>query len=323
MVDTKRRPIRPTLLNWGLFIMFLPHLIAGPIVRLRQLMPQIDQRRVFQWRNLSIGLHLFTVGFAKKLAADPLGRIIEPVWAAPAQASSGALLLALLGFSAQLYLDFSGYTDMGRGIARMLGFRLPINFRAPFFAHTPAEFYQRWHVSLSNWIRIFVYDTLAVAVFRRVRGRRRQNHALFAVILLVMAIFGLWHGSAWHFVMFGVVQGLVIAGWAAVTKGRAPRITARLADKHLGLLQASWLVSLVLFRAASLATAGGYLLGLVDRGTWVSPDLSWCVAGMLAAILLQAVEYHVRRRPAREGLCAGCAARALVPCLSWPALLVS
>lgn len=302
VVDTKRRPIHPTLLSWGLFIMFLPHLIAGPIVRLRQLMPQIDQRRVFQWRNLSIGLHLFTVGFAKKLAADPLGRIIEPVWAAPAQASSGALLLALLGFSAQLYLDFSGYTDMGRGIARMLGFRLPINFRAPFFAHTPAEFYQRWHVSLSNWIRIFVYDTLAVAVFRRVRGRRRQNRALFAVILLVMAIFGLWHGSAWHFVMFGIMQGLVIAGWAAVTKGRTPR-TWRGWLTSLGLLQASWLISLVLFRAASLGAAGRYLLGLVDGGTWVSPGLLWCPAAMLAATLLQAVEYRVRRRPVARVLC--------------------
>ncbi|HUB46344.1 MAG TPA: MBOAT family O-acyltransferase [Acetobacteraceae bacterium] len=296
VVDTKRRPTQPTLLSWSLFIMFLPHLIAGPIVRLRQLMPQISQRRVFQWRNLSIGLHLFTIGFAKKLAADPLGRIVEPVWAAPAQASSGALLLALLGFSAQLYLDFSGYTDMGRGVARMLGFRLPINFRAPFFAHTPGEFYQRWHVSLSSWIRIFVYDTLAVAVFRRVRGRRKQNRALFAVILVVMAIFGLWHGSAWHFVMFGIAQGFVIAGWAAVTKGRAPRTTRGWMTSFV-LLQASWLLSLILFRADSLGTAGQYLAGLVDGAAWVSPGLAWCLAAMLAAILFQAVEYHVRRRP--------------------------
>ena len=151
--------------------MFLPHLIAGPIVRLRQFCRKSTSgKRVPLAESRRSACICSPSASPKKLAADPLGRIIEPVWAAPAQASSGALLLALLGFSAQLYLDFSGYTDMGRGIARMLGFRLPINFRAPFFAHTPAEFYQRWHVSLSNWIRIFVYDTLAVAVFRRVRG---------------------------------------------------------------------------------------------------------------------------------------------------------
>lgn len=301
VVDVKRRPVTVAPMSWTLFILFLPHLIAGPIVRLRQLMPQFEQNRLFRWRNIGIGLHFFAIGFAKKLAADPLGRIVDPVWAAPAQASSLALLLALVGFSAQLYLDFSGYTDMGRGIARMLGFRLPLNFRAPFFAHTPGEFYQRWHVSLSNWIRVFVYDTLAVAVFRRVRGRRRQNRALFAVILLVMAIFGLWHGSAWHFVLFGVSQGLVIAGWAMVTKGKAPRSRTGWWVSLLAL-QASWLFSLVLFRADSLAAAGQFLVGLVDGGSWVSPGLFWCPVAMLAALALQAVEYYVRRRPVARTL---------------------
>ncbi|HUZ62793.1 MAG TPA: MBOAT family O-acyltransferase [Rhodanobacter sp.] len=301
VVDVKRRPVKLAPMSWSLFILFLPHLIAGPIVRLRQLVPQFEQTRKFRWRSLSVGLHFFTIGFAKKLAADPLGRIVDPVWSAPGQASSVALLLALLGFSAQLYLDFSGYTDMGRGIARMLGFRLPLNFRAPFFAHTPSEFYRRWHVSLSNWIRVFVYDTLAVAVFRRVRGRRRQNRALFAVILLVMAIFGLWHGSAWHFVLFGVAQGLVIAGWAAVTKGRAPRSRAGWLASLL-ILQASWLFSLVLFRADSLSAASQVLVGLADGGHWFSPGLLWCPVAMAAAVAVQAVEYYVRRRPVARAL---------------------
>jgi D-alanyl-lipoteichoic acid acyltransferase DltB (MBOAT superfamily) len=223
VVDMERRRARVPGMSWALFIMFLPHLIAGPIVRWRQLAPQFTHAKRFRARNLSVGLHLFTIGFLKKFAADPLGRIINPVWSAPQHAGWEALSLALLGFYTQLYLDFSGYTDMGRGIARMLGFRLPLNFRAPFFARSPSDFYQRWHVSLSSWIRTFVYDTLAASVFRRVRGRKRQNWALFAVVLVVMAIFGLWHGSAWHFVLFGVLQGLIIAGWTLFTKGRAPR----------------------------------------------------------------------------------------------------
>lgn len=301
VVDLSRRRVAIPAMHWALFIMFLPHLVAGPIVRWRQLSPQFSDAKHFQRRNLTVGLHLFTIGFIKKLAADPIGQIIDPIWAAPGQAAWSALALALLGFYAQLYLDFSGYTDMGRGVARMLGFRLPLNFRAPFFAHNPADFYKRWHVSLSNWIRIFVYDTLAIAVFRRVRGRRRQNIALFAVILLVMALFGLWHGSAWHFVLFGVAQGLVIAGWAAVTKGRTPRSRAGWILSLL-ILQSTWLFSLILFRADRLSDIARFLSGLVRPAGFNDPALRWCLVAVVATLLVQAVDYHVRWRPVARTL---------------------
>jgi alginate O-acetyltransferase complex protein AlgI len=297
----RRRAVVPTM-NWSLFIMFLPHLVAGPIVRWRMLSPQFSDAKHFQMRNLTVGFHLFTIGFIKKLAADPLGQIIDPVWAAPGQARWSALLLALLGFYAQLYLDFSGYTDMGRGIARMLGYRLPINFRAPFLAHNPADFYQRWHVSLSSWIRTFVYDTLAVAVFRRVRGRRRQDRALFAVILLVMALFGLWHGSAWHFVLFGVAQGLVIAGWTAVTKGRSPRTRAGWLVSLLAL-QVTWLISLILFRSDSVPDVAQFLGGLVQLKGFDDPALRWCLIAVVGTLLVQAIDYHVWKRPIARALC--------------------
>jgi alginate O-acetyltransferase complex protein AlgI len=211
------------------------------------------------------------------------------------------LLLALLGFYAQLYLDFSGYTDMGRGIARMLGFRLPLNFRAPFFAHNPSDFYQRWHVSLSNWIRTFVYDTLAAAVFRRVRDRKKQYQALFAVVLIVMAIFGVWHGSGWHFVLFGVAQGLVIAGWVAATKGRAPRSRMGWLFSLL-VLQMTWLFSLILFRADNLSIVGQFLLGLGRQGTAGDPALRWCLVAVALTLLVQAVDFYVRRRPVANSL---------------------
>jgi len=299
-------------MSWGLFIMFLPHLIAGPIVRWRLLAPQFRHAKRFQTRNLQVGLHLFTIGFLKKLAADPIGQLIDPVWSAPHLAGWRAVTLALLGFYAQLYLDFSGYTDMGRGIARMLGFRLPINFRAPFFARNPSDFYERWHVSLSRWIRTFVYDNLAVSVFRRVRGRKAQSWALFGVVLVVMAIFGLWHGSAWHFVLFGVAQGLVIAGWAAFTKGRKPRsATGRIAS--LLLLQLTWLLSLILFRADNLTSVGQFLGGLARPGR-SDPALLWCLVAVAATLLVQAVDYFVRRRSVATSLrfVRGTAAGALV-----------
>jgi alginate O-acetyltransferase complex protein AlgI len=301
VVDIERRRLRVPPMSWALFIMFLPHLIAGPIVRWRLLARQFHTAKRFRWRNLSVGLHFFTVGFLKKLAADPIGRIIDPVWSAPQHSGWPALSLALLGFYAQLYLDFSGYTDMGRGIARMLGFRLPLNFRAPFFAYNPSEFYQRWHVSLSNWIRTFVYDTLAASVFRRVRGRRKQNQALFAVILLVMAIFGLWHGRAWHFVLFGVAQGFVIAGWAVVTKGRTPRSWMGWLFSLL-TLQLTWLFSLILFRGDSLSIVRQFVLGLGRQGAPGDPALRWCLVAVAATLLVQAVDYHVRLRPVATSL---------------------
>lgn len=301
IVDIHRRPSRVPAMSWSLFIMFLPHLIAGPIVRWRQLSPQFVSAKRFTPRGLTVGLHLFTVGFLKKMAADPIGRIIDPIWSTPDQVSGANLALALLGFSAQLYLDFSGYTDMGRGVARMLSYRLPVNFRAPFFAHNPGTFYQRWHVSLSAWIRTFVYDTLAVAVFRRFRSRRHQNRALFVVILVVMAIFGLWHGSSWHYVLFGVVQGLVIVGWAFFTKGRNPRTTWGWGVSLL-LLQATWLFSLILFRSDNLAMAGKFLAGLVRPSTQIDLVLLWCLVALAATVLSQAVDYYVRRRTVARSL---------------------
>jgi len=301
MVDIHRRRARVPVASWGLFILFLPHLIAGPIVRWRQLSPQFGFAKHFTSRGVRVGLHLFTIGFLKKMAADPIGRIIDPIWSMPDQVSGPNLALALLGFYAQLYLDFSGYTDMGRGIARMLNFRLPVNFRAPFFAHNPGAFYQRWHVSLSSWIRTFVYDTLAVAVFRRFRRRQQQNRALFVVILIVMAIFGLWHGSSWHFVLFGVTQGLVIILWSVTTKGKNPKTLGGWIAS-LTMLQATWLFSLILFRSNNLFMAGKFMTGLLRPSFHIDPVLFWCLAAVAGTMLSQAIDYYVKNRRVARSL---------------------
>jgi D-alanyl-lipoteichoic acid acyltransferase DltB (MBOAT superfamily) len=319
VLDIRRRkqPIRG--LDWSLFIMFFPHLIAGPIVRYRTLGPQFDGVKRLLRRNLTVGLHLFVVGYLKKMAADPLGAIIDPVWAAPAQASGTALLLALIGFYVQIYLDFSGYTDMGRGIARALGYRLPINFRAPFFAASPPELYQRWHVSLSSWIRVFVYEPMAMAVMRRVRSRRWHTLAILVVILLVMSLFGLWHGDAWHFVVFGLSLGVTIAVWAAVTRGKqATTVAGRIIS--ILCLQATWLFSLVLFRCDSLAAAGQFYLGLTRTTDVVYSGLQWSLVALVLTIPVQGVEYFVRRRSVARslrtlrGTWGGAAAMAVILC---------
>ncbi|HVJ53696.1 MAG TPA: MBOAT family O-acyltransferase [Aliidongia sp.] len=296
VIDVRRRRLPVRGLDWPLFIMFFPHLIAGPIVRFRQLREQFDYRKSFRARNLTIGMHLFTIGFVKKLMADPLGQMIDPIWAAPTHASALALILAVLGFYVQLYLDFSGYTDMGRGVARMLGFRLPINFRAPFFAANPPEFYRRWHISLSNWIRIFLYDNMAMAVLRRIRSRKVQGRALMGVSLVVMALFGLWHGGAWHFMLFGVTQGVIIVTWAAVTKGKPPRTWAGKLFSIL-LLQLTWALSLLIFRANNLQEVGRVLRGFFRSTVSDHPPIGWFAAALLVTLVIQAIDYNVHKRP--------------------------
>lgn len=303
-LDLKERGKVPPWRQWSLFMTFFPHLIAGPVVRYRQLAPQFTAVKVFHWRHISVGLHLFTLGFVKKLAADPIGRIIDPVWAAPSQASWLALTLALLGFYAQIYADFSGYTDMGRGVARMMGYRLPINFRAPYFSASPGEFFQRWHVSLSSWIRTFIFVKLSFAVLSRIRSRRWQYHAQIAVTLVVMAIFGLWHGAAWHFVLCGVWLGMMIAGWTIVTKGKAPKSLAGTVTSIV-LLQVCWLVALVLFRVESLPAAGTYAWGLLSAQKGAFADsLWWCLAAVAVVQASQAVDYCVWKRPVARSLVA-------------------
>jgi alginate O-acetyltransferase complex protein AlgI len=301
VVDLRRRKVTAGGVEWPLFIMFFPHLIAGPIIRFHQLRPQFDNKKVFCRRNLGIGLQLFAVGFVKKLAADPLGQIIDPVWSAPSAASASTLALALVGFYVQLYLDFSGYTDMGRGIGRMMGYRLPVNFRGPYLAVTPGEFYQRWHVTLSNWIRVFVFDTMSLAVLRRVRNRKAQKYALLPVVLVVMALFGLWHGGAWHYVLFGVLQGLIIIAWTATTGGNSPK-TITMTVVSTVLLQVSWAVSLVFFRASNLPEVSHFIGGLFLPGGQTDDLIGYVLPAFAGTLAVQAIDYSVQRRPIARSL---------------------
>lgn len=297
ILDIRRRHHSVNPMHWSLFIMFFPHLIAGPIVRFRMLQPQFVVLKIFRKRNIATGLHLFTIGFLKKMMADPIGKIIDPIWSNPSQASSLSLCLALIGFSAQVYLDFSGYTDMGRGVARLMGFRLPVNFRAPYLAASPMEFFQRWHVSLSSWIRIFVFDVAAMAVIRRMRNPKLQSYGVLVVTLLVMGLFGLWHGAAWKYVLFGIFLGLIITMWAAATGGKSAHSAW---GKFFGILvmQLLWLFSLILFRADNLKEAGQYFTGIFFGHMSAAPNsIWWCLVAFIGVLGTQAIDFFVGYRP--------------------------
>lgn len=208
-----------TDIKWGLvkpgrFIDFLLYsslftiFVAGPIERWERLKPQIEQPKIaFNWSNIDYGFGRIVLGMFKKLViADWLGYFINPVWSTPHHYSAGIGLLALLGYSFQIYYDFSGYSDIAIGSSKLLGIKIMENFNNPYLAPNISQFWRRWHISLSDWIRDYLFFPLS-------RLNSKRIWQMFLVPVIAMALCGLWHGSSWHFVWWGLMHGLGIAGY--------------------------------------------------------------------------------------------------------------
>jgi alginate O-acetyltransferase complex protein AlgI len=192
-------------LEYAVFILFFPHLVAGPIVRPRDFLPQLKRRHFFNWDRLQLGVQFFLLGlFKKTVLADNLVSVLDPVFASPAAYGSAACWLAVLAYSAQIYLDFSGYSDMAVGLAHALGFRLPMNFNMPYLAGNVTEFWRRWHISLSSWLRDYLFIPLG--------GSRGSTWQTCRNLMLTMLLGGLWHGASWTFVAWGALHGLLLTG---------------------------------------------------------------------------------------------------------------
>jgi alginate O-acetyltransferase complex protein AlgI len=186
-----------------LFILFFPHLVAGPIVRARDFLPQIKRRKHWDWVRLQLGMQFFVTGLFKKLViADRMALFVDPVFKDPAAYRQGALWLAVLAYALQIYGDFSGYTDMALGVAHMLGYHLAKNFNLPYIATNVSDFWRRWHISLSTWLRDYLFIPLGGS-----RGGRTQT---YRNLLITMTLGGLWHGASWTFVVWGLLHGLFL-----------------------------------------------------------------------------------------------------------------
>jgi alginate O-acetyltransferase complex protein AlgI len=250
--DAPVYPFRP----FALFVLLFPHLIAGPIVRHNELVPQfaLDPRREGLWRRLAIGLALFTLGLAKKvLLADKLAELVDPLFtsAAAQPLALGPAWTAALAFSFQLFLDFSAYTEMAIGIALLFGLLLPENFRRPYLATDLRDFWRRWHISLSNFIRDYLYIPL---------GGSRAGTARYVFATLVsMGLCGLWHGAGWTYAAWGLWHGIGLVCCRTWQRLKRPMPAA------LGWIvtMAFVLVGWVLFRAADFGTAASILSSLV------------------------------------------------------------
>jgi len=190
-----------SFIRYATFVSLFPRLLAGPIERAKNLLPQLHKMPRLCTRDVTDGLSLFTVGLFKKVAlADYMALYVDKVYTAPDQFQSPALMLATFLFCWQIYFDFSGYTDMARGVARMLGFRLMLNFNNPYLATGLGDFWSRWHISLSSWFKDYVYIPLG--------GNRKGKFNTYRNMFLTMVISGLWHGAAWTFVVWGAVHAL-------------------------------------------------------------------------------------------------------------------
>ncbi len=265
-IDVYRGRVTPTrdLGQFALYVSFFPQLVAGPIERAGKLLPQLVTRQPVTGEDLAVGVERILWGLMKKTVfADRLAIMVSQVYANPAAYSSPELLVATAAFAFQLYLDFSAYTDIAIGSARLMGIRLSENFNYPFLARTPSDFWARWHITLTSWFRDYVYYPLGGT-------RRRAPLRTGAAVLGVMGLMGLWHGAEWHYVAFGLVSAAVLLAHLALRVGT--RRKQLLGDYPWSPLLAVVIGNavifgiMVFFRAQDLPTAWAVFHGIAVNG---------------------------------------------------------
>jgi alginate O-acetyltransferase complex protein AlgI len=254
-----RLPAARSLGSFALFVVYFPQLVAGPIERATRLLPQLDAERQITWEQLRDGAWLILFGLFKKVVvADNMARIVDPVFGAAGPSGGVATWLAVYAFALQIYADFSGYTDIARGVSKWLGIELMLNFRRPYFSGNPQQFWQRWHISLSQWLRDYLYIPLG--------GNRGGPAKNYRNLILTMLLGGLWHGASWMFVIWGAIHGgllVVHRLWQQRISASALAGLRRLAAPLLGVLFFhavcfAW----IFFRARSMGEVGNVLSGL-------------------------------------------------------------
>jgi alginate O-acetyltransferase complex protein AlgI len=243
-VYMKRTHARRDIVDTALFISFFPQLVAGPIERASALLPQFEKRRSFHADRTALGISLLAWGLFKKLViADNVGMIVDNIFST-AQPGAAMLWVGVLAFGIQILADFSGYTDIARGSARLLGIELSINFRHPWLATSPADFWRRWHITLSTWLRDYIYIPLG--------GNRRSRRRTAINLAITFALGGLWHGAAWNFVLWGLLHTGLVLIWRVASTLQLKSIKPVSTAVTFVLISASWL----LFRESDLSFIG-------------------------------------------------------------------
>jgi D-alanyl-lipoteichoic acid acyltransferase DltB (MBOAT superfamily) len=297
-----RIPATASFLEFSAFVAFFPHLIAGPIIRYADIGPQFErppQKPQSRW--LALGLSLLAIGLVKKvLIADAIGpAFVDPLFARHHSIAFVEGWLATFAYSMQLYFDFSGYSDMAVGLGLLLGFRLPWNFNAPYQSASPAEFWRRWHMTLSTWLRDYLFIPLG--------GSHGSILLTARNLAIVMLLGGLWHGAAWTFVLWGAYHGVLLAS-TALMGNRLPERLLLPRSVRVALTFVAVMIGWVLFRASSLGDASDMFAAMFGaRGSGVSaatailqeqwwPALVLAAATIIAFVLPDSCGLRIPRR---------------------------
>ena len=220
-IEVYRNHLKPcrSYLEYATFVAFFPHMVAGPIMRATSLLPQVQKPRVVTRAHVYEGLRLILWGLYKKMVvADTMALIADPIFALPAPYTFSQVFVGVLAFAFQIYGDFSGYSDIARGTASLMGFQLIVNFDLPYLATSPQDFWRRWHISLSTWLRDYLYVSLG--------GNRLGRVRTYLNLVLTMLLGGLWHGANWTFVAWGAYHGTLLAVHRGITEWREGRLAA-------------------------------------------------------------------------------------------------
>lgn len=311
-IDVYRNRINPVanFIDFATFVAYFPQLVAGPIERAKLLLPQITKReRSISKDTIASGVGLIVLGLAKKVVlADGVAHIADRAFDSPAELSWIAICAGVLAFAIQIYGDFAGYTDIARGVSRLLGIELSVNFSQPYLSRSITEFWRRWHISLSNWLRDYLYISLG--------GNRRGAIRTYVNLMATMLLGGLWHGASWNFVVWGGLHGLYLVVHRLLTDQllthrlltNRPRRQGAVLDRAVAvrdlpaiattfcLVAGTW----IFFRAPDFATSAQIFRGLAfQSGAWMPAEL---IVVTIAAIAMFATDYSARTGRLHPGL---------------------
>lgn len=286
-------------IDFALYVSFFPQLVAGPIETPGHLLPQLVRKRVIDRAAVSIGVYWVLIGFFKKVAiADTLAPLVQHTFDNPDKISGVSSLLGIVAFSLQIYGDFAGYTYIARGVAKLMGIDLALNFRRPYLAVSPRDFWRRWHISLSNWLRDYLYISLG--------GSRKGPGRTYVNLMLTMFLGGLWHGASWNFVVWGIYHGTLLCvdhflDQRGIRLRLLPAAFARV--NHVIGVAGMYILTLLgwlLFRVTNMGQAGEILRSIFldfrlgpETGMLAVPVLS------LAALLFA---FHIAQERKRDDL---------------------
>ncbi|MGE4109612.1 MAG: MBOAT family protein [Burkholderiales bacterium] len=308
LVDSHQGKAREyNLVHYGLFVTYFPHLIAGPILHHGEMMPQFARKEIYrpQYDLIAAGLTLFVIGLAKKvLIADGVSPYVAPVFDAPGAGITLTMFEAWCGalaYTFQLYFDFSGYSDMAIGLSLLFGVRLPVNFHSPYKAASIVDFWRRWHMTLSRFLRDYLYVPLG--------GNRRGARRRYFSLLLTMLLGGLWHGAGWTFVLWGALHGVYLVinhAWRGLKRKLGhDRRQSTVAGHALACLLtfAAVVAGWVVFRAPDITTAGAILKAMAGFNGLVLPE-AWLErsGGFGSALTALGVEFGATPGLPRTGV---------------------